>query len=590
MRHFKLSVLVLIVLFMGTSTHALAQRFGRNGCHRCGKCPSCLSDGSTRPAPLPGGSTTAPVPGGATRPGTAPAPAPGMPPTTPSQDPFAPPATDPGLDLNDPSVQRSLRGDRVSNVASTFAPNMIGDSFASGSSQSQIVVGSWSRAGFDVLNDGVVGADNRLTWTNSGAGAWADGHTVPVGATFRSVPTQAEIDAQIGSSSPGYQEVRFNVTEMVDAANQPALRSDAQTYFESQYGPGGEVLYDQDASEGWYDSQLPGSTYDGYLDAATWWYDYAMTVDVPNPGGGGVVGRQKIADNTSPLPQDRLLFGYSYFHNVPLNDNGVNVSRFTPGFEKTFLGGLASIEMKMPMAVTLDSTIVQDGSTDTSNDEFGNLHTTLKGVLFSHGGWAFSSGVTVTAPTASDVRLVMPDGSDLVEIRNNSVHLMPFFSSLWIPSPRFYAQGFLQYDIDTNGCPVSINADGNGLVDAGRVNDVTYQYMDLGVGYWLQQANPYFGVPGVALTSEIHWNKSLQETDVISSGNFRIGDYSSNIETWDLTVGAHVQFPSNWTVTAAYIAPLGGGMDRQFDGEFRLMLNRRFGGPTLASQAPMGRM
>jgi len=90
------------------------------------------------------------------------------------------------------------------------------------------------------------------------------------------------------------------------------------------------------------------------------YYSYGT---VPNPGAGGVVGRTKIAENTSPIPQDRCLFNYSYFDNVPLYPGGVNVQRITPGIEKTCLGGMMSVEMKVPMAVTLDTTVTQDGDT-----------------------------------------------------------------------------------------------------------------------------------------------------------------------------------------------------------------------------------
>ena len=67
----------------------------------------------------------------------------------------------------------------------------------------------------------------------------------------------------------------------------------------------------------------------------------------------------KIAENTSPMPRDRLIFDYGYFDNVPLAPGGVNVNRLTLGFEKTFLDGMMSFELKAPMASTVDSTVVQ---------------------------------------------------------------------------------------------------------------------------------------------------------------------------------------------------------------------------------------
>src|SRR5438874_667672 len=59
----------------------------------------------------------------------------------------------------------------------------------------------------------------------------------------------------------------------------------------------------------------------------------------------------KIADNQSPIPQDRVFFNFNYYNNVnyaidrkfgaPVN--GIQIYRYLAGFEKTFLGGLASI-------------------------------------------------------------------------------------------------------------------------------------------------------------------------------------------------------------------------------------------------------
>ena len=74
---------------------------------------------------------------------------------------------------------------------------------------------------------------------------------------------------------------------------------------------------------------------------------------IPSGTNGGVVGQVKLAEGFSPIPQDRVYFNYSYFNQVPLSASGVNVNRFTPGFEKTFWDRLASVEFRTPMASTL---------------------------------------------------------------------------------------------------------------------------------------------------------------------------------------------------------------------------------------------
>jgi hypothetical protein len=298
---------------------------------------------------------------------------------------------------------------------------------------------------------------------------------------------------------------------------------------------------------------------------------------IPNPANGGVVGRMKIAENTSALPQDRLLFNYSYFDNVPLFPGGVNVHRFMPGFEKTFLNGMTSIEVKVPMAVSLDSTIVTDGGTDLSHGEFGDMMITPKVLLMQTDNFAAALGMSVSVPTADDVRLVLSDGTELLRIDNQSVFLAPFVGALWTDG-CWFVQAFLQYDVDVNGSPVYSNLLDQRRQELGRLRGTTFQYLDIGVGRWIyRSASPCDVVRGVALTGEIHWNQSLEAGDNIQSLGLAVGDFSQNIEIWDLTMGMHVDLCDRTTLTVGYALPIGNGADQQFDGELRVMLNHFFG-------------
>src|SRR5690606_3126784 len=95
------------------------------------------------------------------------------------------------------------------------------------------------------------------------------------------------------------------------------------------------------------------------------------------------IGRIKLSDNNSPLPRDRVFFDYSYFHNVPTGSRAVNVNRFTPGFEKTFLGGIGSVDIRLPLLYALDDEQIVSG-TDLDSDysgEFGDLGVTFKLLL-----------------------------------------------------------------------------------------------------------------------------------------------------------------------------------------------------------------
>ena len=135
--------------------------------------------------------------------------------------------------------------------------------------------------------------------------------------------------------------------------------------------------------------------------------------------------------------------------------------------------------------------------------------------------WAISGGLTVAPPTADDVNVVTADGTPLVQVLNRSTHLGPFLGLLWTPNDRWFAQGFLQYDVAANGNPVFINQGLTGaeLANVGNLVDTPFQYVDIGVGYWAYRGHDRFHrLTGWAFTSELHWNRSLRESDVVQRG------------------------------------------------------------------------
>ena len=293
----------------------------------------------------------------------------------------------------------------------------------------------------------------------------------------------------------------------------------------------------------------------------------------------------KIADNTSPMPRDRLILDYGYFDNVPLAPGGVNVNRLTLGLEKTFLDGMMSFELKAPMASTVDSTFVQGMAANEGSGEFGNLALTWKTLLRQTETWAFSGGLQLGLPTADDSRVVLEDGTPLLVLQNDAVHLGPFLGALWTPNERLFSQGFLQCDVASVGNTVMVNRNLAGLSEAGRLNDVSLLTLDWGIGYWaLQNSCRQHGLTGLAWTAELHWTRSLQDPDAVvvgpwdvtaNSGAGRIDDIGINM--LDLTLGCHLAWREKTLVTCGYALPLDIGSEQPFDGEFRLMVNHHFG-------------
>jgi hypothetical protein len=180
----------------------------------------------------------------------------------------------------------------------------------------------------------------------------------------------------------------------------------------------------------------------------------------------------------------------------------------------------------------------------------------------------------------------------LAQVSNNSIHAMPFLGYLFTPNDRFFAQGFLQADIDTNGNRVYANpafTSSAPLISAGRLQAPTFLYVDLGAGYWMYRNNSGRGLTGIAPTVELHYNTSLQPNDSLLFGNnlssgYLIGNSNQRIQVLNLTAGCFMRVGQNTTVTLGYTTTVGNSSDRQFDGELRLFVNRLFGQQTPAAQ------
>ncbi|MCA9071498.1 MAG: hypothetical protein KDA84_21370 [Planctomycetaceae bacterium] len=302
-----------------------------------------------------------------------------------------------------------------------------------------------------------------------------------------------------------------------------------------------------------------------------------IVVTIPSPSAGGfVVGRQKISENTSPMPRDRIFTNYSYFDNASLTARGVNVNRITPGFEKTFWDGNASFEARFPFATTLSPDIIADGVTSTDETEFGNFNMTLKVLTYKSEHFAWSNGLAMTLPTGDDMSVSLANGFQVAEVENDSVHLLPFTGFLWVPDNRLFVQGYFQADFDCNGNQVYVS-DGTGrLIDGGIANDQTFVYADLGMGYWLYQDPTSRGLSGFAPIAELHYNRSVQSADIIQAGNVTLAG-ADDIQVLDTVVGATAKIGDRAFLTAAYAFPIGNSADKQFDGEARVTFNWFFG-------------
>ncbi len=289
---------------------------------------------------------------------------------------------------------------------------------------------------------------------------------------------------------------------------------------------------------------------------------------VTSPSGG--FGRFKMADDTSPLPQDRVLMDNSYFGGALTADGTGMTTRcgvegFEAGFEKTFLSGAASIELRAPVS-----------SGDTLGTNFGDLGIAFKGLLVSRCDLAICAGMSMNAPTApNSVTTGLPGiVTTTVTIENQSVHLLPFVGALWMPSSRFFAQGYIQVDVDASGNEVLAGPTAGPFTTVGRLYDPTFLYVDVGAGYWLRRGDCSRLITSIACMGEIHINESLASGGAISDGTVAVPPY--NYSLVDFTAGLHMDMGQQCSVTVGYVAPLSGGAEREFNGEFRAFCNYKF--------------
>lgn len=336
-----------------------------------------------------------------------------------------------------------------------------------------------------------------------------------------------------------------------------------------------------------YNSANSGALLQGGLDTldggknldAFYFYDYVVRFNarLADASSGGV-GRSKIAEGGTILPQDRVFFRYSYFDNVRYA-NGVGLNRYTPGFEKSFFDHLVSLELRAPFATntTTSSTLDGDSFSNGSDTRFGNLTLYAKALLIQREHLAVSGGLGVLLPTASDVNVNYANGTSLLKVENNSVRLQPFLGGLYTPSERWYAQGFVQYDVAANGNRVLINSAGNGLAKAGTLTDSSNLYFDGGLGYWAYRSQATHGLTGVIPTVEIHQNLALQAGDVVSGGPFQVGNFGGTSSLTNLVVGSTFEFAQRSQLTVGYTTPVGGGSDRQYNGGLQVFYNRTLG-------------
>jgi hypothetical protein len=304
----------------------------------------------------------------------------------------------------------------------------------------------------------------------------------------------------------------------------------------------------------------------------------AIALNVPSPATGGVVGRTKISDDNSPIPRDRVIFDYDFFENTQLISPGVNVNRFSPGFEKTFFDQKASIEVRFPFASTLNHEITADGINDGGHEEFGDVNVTLKALLYASSAVHVSAGLGIAIPTANDINVSLPDGTKIVQIHNDAWILTPFVAYIVTPNDRLFFQNWFQIGFDVNGNGTFANPDFTGLNYVGRLGDQSLLQIDAQLGYWLYRssASDRF-LRGLAPFVELHYNSTISRENSLQAGTLTIGDPNGHLDALNLSTGFAAELRNNLSLSVGAVFPLKNHPDRTFDYQLGVHLNWFFG-------------
>jgi hypothetical protein len=396
--------------------------------------------------------------------------------------------------------------------------------------------------------------------------------------------------------------------------------------YAKNYGVEAErVVFDQTHSTVSFQNPI-GDTYkhENNLKDAQITYNFLAKYTVPyHVGGGGAygLGRQKAADNMSITPTNRIIFDYNYFHNIQFTQGvskiPIQINRFTIGFEKTLLNEIASIEFRIPLAVTVNNQLTLFGENNVDEFRLGDFTAVTKYVIYERRNVLWTTGFGVSLPIAEDLSIVeRGTGKDIIRWKNRTVHFMPYLGFSVVPDDRLFFNAILQGDGALIGDSTYIadftQPDSKRMISIGKTYDRSYLYASLSIGYWLrrqeiwndqppqyytyngqapmtiaQRLNPMIPRPqtnsfsnwAMNFTAELHWTQSIKKLRGVyyKQGNylFDIGNDSSSFHAVDMTLGTRLLFNKKTSLGVGYTVPLT-GKNRQFDGELRATFNKYF--------------
>ncbi len=316
------------------------------------------------------------------------------------------------------------------------------------------------------------------------------------------------------------------------------------------------------------------------------YYDYVIpeTVFVRN-----VLGRVKVSENMSPIPQTRFILDYNYFSQSPVTNSKANINRLTPGVEWAFLkNNRASFELRVPIGWTVNCAQTLDGVGKDDTGTVGDVTFYFKILLKRTQRFAMSAGMGISLPTSKPRS--MSNSADLtrnfLEVKNTTVHLMPYLAVMYLPNDAFFMQGYAQVDIGAGRSDIMFYdyVNTNSMRKFGTWDECTYAYLSGIVGRWLyRDFGKRRGINGVNVSAELHYTQSLGKAKDIS-GSFTSLDGKSSEritiarrsteEYLNLTFASHFLINRKNNLGFGFCVPIFN--QKQFECEARITLNRYF--------------
>jgi hypothetical protein len=289
---------------------------------------------------------------------------------------------------------------------------------------------------------------------------------------------------------------------------------------------------------------------------------------LPSPGARSLLAPSvrgfKIAENQSPIPQDRIYYNFNYFEdvnarlnqafNAPIAD--VKVYRHVFGLEKTIFGGEASLGARLPLNTIYAADRNPPIRTGGNSTDLGDLTVFGKMILRRdpRTGSLVTVGLAITPPTGPGQFAGASFIGGPVRIHNTTIQ--PFLG-YHLNFGNLFLHGFSALDV---------------AVDP---RDVTILYNDVGLGYYLLRGTHTDAIlTAVVPTVEAHVNTPLNHRD-----EYNLFDPTGTPDILNITSGINFEFYRRAVLTFGFVTPVTG--PRPFDFETVLLLNLRFGGATV---------